>query len=135
MIEETAYRKLPIYKKAGSIIQTTAALVECFEEKDLAEPIKSLMLENAMTLQAKVVNAEAGDFYSHRMDNAVLIKLAARELRSQTFLCEAMDLVSKDYLNLLRNEINEFRVIFLEWVRSFDTANDIRDEWSFDAKK
>ncbi len=132
MYEDRAYRQLPIYKKAGEIIQTTSALIESFEEKDLADPIKGLMIENAMTMQAKIVNAEAGDFYSHRMDNAVLIKLAARELRSQTYLCEAMELTCRDYLNILREEIEEFRVLYLSWVKSFDVANDIKDEWSID---
>jgi hypothetical protein len=34
-----------------------------------------------------------------------------------------------DYLDLLRNEIEEFRLIFIDWVQSFDKTNDIPDNW------
>ena len=33
------------------------------------------------------------------------------------------------YLKVLRDAIEEFRVLFIEWVNGFDKSNDIPDEW------
>jgi hypothetical protein len=33
------------------------------------------------------------------------------------------------YLDVLRNEIDAFREIFVKWVTSFDKNNDLPDEW------
>ena len=34
-----------------------------------------------------------------------------------------------EYLDLLRNEVEEFRVLFAEWVKTFDQWNYIIDRW------
>jgi hypothetical protein len=34
-----------------------------------------------------------------------------------------------EYVKLIRKEIDEFRLLFIEWVNSFDTNNHIWDEW------
>ena len=33
------------------------------------------------------------------------------------------------YLKVLRDAIEEFRILFIEWVNGFDKSNDIPDEW------
>jgi hypothetical protein len=35
----------------------------------------------------------------------------------------------KDYFELLRREMEEFRVLFVEWVNSFDPWNSVGDDW------
>ena len=34
-----------------------------------------------------------------------------------------------EYVNLIRNEIEAFRLLFIEWVAGFDTNNYIWDDW------
>ena len=34
-----------------------------------------------------------------------------------------------EYLDLLRNEIEAFRILFAEWVKTFDPFNYIIDRW------
>ena len=129
--DHDSHRKLPVFKKAMEIAKITKSLVDSFEEgKDRLET-GPLMLSNAYTLGAKIAGAEGGDLYSIRIDNATLIKLAARDLMTQTSFCKSQELTDPRYLQLLRDELEEFRLLFLKWVASFDPDNDIKDEWSF----
>jgi hypothetical protein len=52
-------------------------------------------------------------------ENATIIKLAARELMTQTSGLKMFGYENHDYLNALRSEIEEFRKVFVKWVRSF----------------
>jgi hypothetical protein len=123
-------KELPLYKKALQIVEVTTMLTVAFDEHKDQLNIAEQMLSNAHTIPAKIAGAEAGDLYSLRMENALLIKIAARELMAQTTLCKHMQLANNAYLQLLRDEVEQFRLMYLEWVRSFDPKNDITDEWS-----
>ena len=127
--EMDAYRELPVFKSADRIRELTQRIVETFDEAKDKFMLKQQMMMNAYTLGVKIAGAEAGDLYNLRMENAVIIKIHARELLAQTSLCKAEKLCSIEYLQLLRNEIDEFRKLFIEWVRSFDKLNDEKDEW------
>ena len=121
--------KLPVFKKAMQIGELTRVIVETFDkEKDIFNMYEQ-MLTNAYILGAKISGAEAADLYSIRMDNATLIKIHARELLAQTSLCKSENLCDNEYLDMLRKEIEDFRVMFIEWVKTFDRTNDIKDEW------
>jgi len=97
-------------------------------EKDQLE-IRTQMLEHALIIPAKIAGAEGGDLYSIRFDNATIIKLAARDLLSCTTWLKVEKLCEEKYIQLLRTEIESFRILFLEWVASFDKENDLEDEW------
>ncbi|MBC8155003.1 MAG: hypothetical protein H7Z72_19085, partial [Bacteroidetes bacterium] len=77
----------------------------------------------------KIVGAEGGDLYTLRMENAVIVKIHARELLAQTSYCKAERLADPAYLLVLRDEIEAFRELFVEWINSFDKDNDVPDEW------
>jgi len=118
---------LPVYKKSLSLMDLTRRICDVVEEEKDELHIYQQILGNAMIIPAKIAGAEGGDLYSIRFDNATLIKLAARELLAETNML--YDLVDEKYVKMLRKEIEEFRIVFLEWVKSFDKTNDISDEW------
>lgn len=121
------YMELPVFKKAEELRKLTMMICDVIdEEKDELHIVKHV-LSNAMIIPAKIAGAEGGGLYSIRFDNATLIKLAARKLLAQTNLL--YDLVEEKYVKMLRKEIEEFRFVFLDWVRTFDKTNDIIDEW------
>lgn len=119
-----------IYKKALEIVKITESLIHTFDDIKDKLRLKEQMMRNARLLPAKVAGAEAMDLYSLKMENAVLIKIAARELLADTSLCRQMDICTEDYLQVLRNEIESFRLLYLDWIRSFDKSIDIEDGWS-----
>ncbi|MNE38901.1 hypothetical protein D3C87_1004550 [compost metagenome] len=129
-LDET--HKMPIFQKAEQILKLTEGLVHIIpaENEFLQETIVRFMLENAMIIPAKIAGAEAGDLYDLRMENAAIIRKAARELYVQAGSLRYEDgITDTDYIYLLRNTIEEFRFLFIDWVASFDVWNYIRDSW------
>ena len=127
--EKDNYRELPVFKKAESIRELTRAIVDTFDKDKDKLMMRELMMENAYIIGAKIAGASAGGFYSLRMEKAMLIKIHARELQAQTSLCKAEKLCNQEYIQLLRKEIEDFRILFIEWVRGFDKTDDLPDEW------
>ncbi|WP_235831741.1 hypothetical protein [Flavobacterium rhamnosiphilum] len=129
-LDET--RKMPLMQKAEQIIKLTQGLVQIVpaDNEFLQETTVRFMLENAMIIPAKIAGAEAGDLYDLRMENAAIIRKAARELYVQAGSLRFEEgITDKDYIILLRKEIDEFRLLFIDWVAGFDMWNYIKDEW------
>ena len=36
----------------------------------------------------------------------------------------------EDYVDLMRDKVEEFRLVFIDWIRSFDKTYDIPDNWA-----
>ncbi|MBZ0202679.1 MAG: hypothetical protein IT281_04820 [Ignavibacteria bacterium] len=128
-IDDEKVRQMPIFICADNIRKLTASLIETINKEDDVLMMKEQMLLNACMLGVKIAGAEAGDFYTLRMENAVIIKIHARELLTQTSFCKLENLSKPEYLKLLRDEIEVFRKLFVEWVKSFDKSNDFKDNW------
>lgn len=129
-LDET--HKMPIFQKAEQILKLTEGLIHIIpaENEFLQETTVRFMLENAMIIPAKIVGAEAGDLYDLRMENAAIIRKATRELYVQAGSLRYEDgITDTDYIYLLRNTIEEFRFLFIDWVASFDVWNYIKDSW------
>jgi hypothetical protein len=131
MSRKDTTHNLPIYQKAELLFQLVQSLVASLpEDDDYIQATKHLMMEDAMIILAKISGAEGGDLYSIRMQNAAIIRDHAMHLYVQVgslrFHDEYKDL---EYVKLIRNEIDTFRLLFIEWVESFDTANHIWDDW------
>ncbi len=128
--ERERINTLPVMLKARAIFELVRALVETFPDNDdMASHYREIMLCDAGTLGAKIAGAEGGDLYTLRMENAVQIKVAARNLLAQTSGLKMLGLSEPHYLQLLLDEVEEFRLLFVEWVASFDKSRDIRDDW------
>ena len=123
--------QLPIYQKAELIFQLVHSLIASLPDEDeYIQDTKHLMLEDAMVIPAKIVGAEAGDLYSIRMQNAALIREHIMHLYVQVgSLRFQEDYKDLEYVNLIRKEIEAFRLLFIEWVNGFDTTNYIWDDW------
>lgn len=129
-LEET--HNMPIYQKAEQIFQLTQGLIQIvpLEDEFLQETVVKFMAENAMLIPVKIAGAEGGDLYDLRMENAAIIRKAARELYVQAgSLRFAEGIRDKDYIELLRSTIDEFRLLFVDWVAGFDQWNYIKDSW------
>jgi hypothetical protein len=132
MSKRDELHQLPLYQKAEQIFKITQGLVEIVpaENEFLLETSVRFMLENAMIIPAKIAGAQAVELYDLKMENATIIRKAARELSVYAGnLCFEKDIIEKDYIHLLRKEINEFRLLFIDWVAGFDEWNYIKDDW------
>jgi hypothetical protein len=132
MSKRDELHQLPLYQKAEQIFKITQGLVEIVpsDNEFLQETTVRFMLEDAMIIPAKIAGAHAVELYDLKMENATIIRKAARELYVQAgSLRFEKDILDKDYILLLRKEIDEFRLLFIDWVAGFDMWNYIKDDW------
>lgn len=123
--------KMPIYQKAMEILEITHRLTQLVHEDDdqILRSTADFMMEDALQIPAKIAGAEAGDIYDLRMENAAIIRKCARNIYVSCNSFSSSDFNETEYLSLLRQEIEEFRLLFAEWVKSFDPWNYIIDRW------
>jgi hypothetical protein len=124
-------QQLPIYQKAELLFQLVESLAASLpEDNELLQGMKEIMRADAMILPAKIMGAEAGGIYSIKMQNAAIIRYHAMSLYTQVGgLSLYDDSIDTSFTNLIRTEIENFRLLFIDWVQAFDTSNYIWDEW------
>lgn len=124
------YRELPIYKKAEEIFEVLTKIGELIpDNQGVLSKVKEQMLSDSLTMMAKIANAEAGDLYDLRMENAALIRKAARDLTVTKHSLKAYGFKEVEYFDVVRDLIEEFRLLFIDWVADFDEWNYVIDRW------
>lgn len=134
------FEKMPLYKKGWLIFDLAdkiASLVNDEEEYAFLEESELGLLQHsanqlrndAMLICPKIAGAEGGDLYSIRMENATIIRKAGQEIQTACSGLEMWGFKHTEYLDLLRKEVEEFRVLFAEWVKTFDPWNYTLDRW------
>ncbi|SOE21700.1 hypothetical protein SAMN06298216_2156 [Spirosomataceae bacterium TFI 002] len=127
--EKERVKNLPIVKKAEDLMNTVLAFLESVDDNEDDVELKPYLFEDISVINAKIHGAEAGDLFSIRMENAVIIKVHALNIRNIMHTYEMMGIGNPDYLELIRNEIEEFRKVFVDWVATFQRNDDFPDEW------
>ncbi len=122
-------KNLPVYRKSEEIVEITRAIVDIADKECDEYELVRLMLSNAYMIGAKIVGAEGGDLYNIRMECAVQVKVAACDLLSQASFCRSQGLIDSEYLKVLKDAIEEFRVLFVDWINTFDKTNNVADGW------
>jgi hypothetical protein len=125
------HEELPLYKKAEEIYEVVNQIADLIpEEKDTPlSHIKGQMLSDSMMILAKIAGAEGGDIYDIRMENAAIIRKAARDLMLTNHSLEMFGFEEVEYFDIVRDLIDEFRLLFIDWVAGFDRWNYIIDRW------
>ncbi|MFP2996218.1 hypothetical protein ABN763_09905 [Spongiivirga sp. MCCC 1A20706] len=132
------FRDFPIFKKAEAIYDIIMRIeqIDAEEQEGLSEYERNAisdhidyMVENASIIPSKIANALSSDVYNEQMENAAVIRACAKEL-----LADATDLISlgfkdADYLQILSAEVEEFRMLFVEWIQTFDPSSYSIDRW------
>lgn len=128
--EATDPKNLPIYKKGQEIFKVVKEITDLIpEDNDILQDIKSQMLSDAAMLTVKVAGAEAGDLYDIRMQNAAIIRKSAMDLMVQNHSLKEFGFEYVEYYSIVRDLLEEYRLLFIEWVESFDPWNYIIDRW------
>ncbi|AZA85175.1 hypothetical protein C1637_17115 [Chryseobacterium lactis] len=82
-----------------------------------------------MIIQAKISGAEAVKLYDIKMENAAIIRKAAREIMVSGNHLELLGFSDAKYYKIIRNLIEEFRLLFIDWVATFNPKHYIVDSW------
>jgi len=123
-------KELPIYKKGWEIYEVVRQICELIpEDNEMLGHVKSIMLEDAMLLTVKVAGATAGQLYDIKMEAATIIRKAALDLMIQNHSLEMFGFEYVEYFQIVRNLLEEYRLLFIDWVAKFDRWNYIIDRW------
>jgi hypothetical protein len=121
---------LPIYLKGKEIFDMVNKIAALIPENDeYLNEVKSCMLSNAALLTVKVAGAEAAELYDLKMENAAIIRKAARDLLVQQHSLDMFGFEYVDYYQIVRDLIEEYRLLFIDWVAGFDKWDYIIDRW------
>ena len=85
-------RTLPIYQKEKEIFDVVRQICDLIPEanKEL-EFTNSIMMEDAMMLRVKVAGATGAGLYDLKMENAAIIRKAARDLIVRNHTLQMLD--------------------------------------------
>lgn len=132
------HRKSEIFKKAQDIVKLVERIVAINAEDGLAveeyekewfKNNQEYLLRNSHTICAKIAGAYGDMLYDIKMENAAIIRKAARELITDARGLQMNGYKEIEYLDFLRAEVEEFRILFAEWVKTFDMGNYLIDRW------
>ncbi|WP_407483127.1 hypothetical protein [Elizabethkingia meningoseptica] len=121
---------LPIFKKAKEIYDIIKDITDLIPEEDKnLQTVKMHILEDAMILTVKISGAEAVKLYDIKMENATIIRKAARDLLVSYHSLKMFGFDEVHYYKIVREKLEEFRVLFIDWVAGFNKKHFITDNW------
>ena len=134
------WENLPVFIKAREIMELVGSIIDSVEKTDIEfkDPVDAEMIEhklkylslNASIIPAKIAGASSEDMlYDLKMEHAALIRKAARDLITDARGLQMHGYPDTEYLDILRKEVDEFRVLFAEWIKTFDSLNYAIDRW------
>jgi len=120
----------PLFEKGKEIFELVNQISQLIDDDgSMLSHIKEQMFEDAATLSVKVSGAEAAGLYDLKMEAAAIIRKAARDLMVQNHSLEMLGFKYVDYFQLVRNLIEEYRLLFIDWVAGFDKWDYVIDRW------
>ncbi|MCW3112485.1 MAG: hypothetical protein JWR18_881 [Segetibacter sp.] len=124
-----------LYEKWNQImIMLTGALgtikeiSETGEEADFVAGQKAMILGDAYEVGAKIRSSEAASMFVLKMENAAIIRKNAQFVKSALLNLVFQNELDEEHAETLRNEIDDFRQLFKNWVNSFE-RDEYTDEW------
>ena len=123
-------KTLPIYKKGREIYDAVRQIGDLIpEDNEILQDIKGQMMMDAAFLTVKLAGAHGAGLYDIKMEAAAIIRKSARELMIQNHNLEAFGFKEFYYFQIVRDLIDEYRLLFIDWVAGFDKWDYITDRW------
>jgi hypothetical protein len=99
-------------------------------QEDFFEDQKSLLVGDAMEIAVKVKSSEGIDMYVLLMENASIVRRNAIFIQNQLSAMALMGAIDEAHEKAVRTDMDQFRLLFIEWVATFKKDN-YEDEWEF----
>jgi len=127
MVDPTS---LPIYQKGKEILDVVMQITKLIpDDNERLQSVKGFMIEDAAQLTIKVAGATGAGLYDLKMEAAAIIRKAAMNLKIQNHNLEMHGFKETHYFNIVRELIEEYRLLFIDWVASFDQWDYMIDRW------
>ena len=122
--------RLAIYQKGKEIYYLVFKITELFDtDNDDLRFIKRDLIHNASLLSVKVAGVCNIELYDLKMEAATIIRRAANDLFVQYHSLRMFGFEEAEYFLIVRELINEYRLLFIEWVKTFDPWDYSIDRW------
>lgn len=128
--ERKKLENMPIYKKGkeiNDVVRQISSLIP-EDDKELLTQIQ-FAIADASQLTVKIAGAEGGDLYDIRMECAAIIRKAARDLYVSYHSFKMYGFDHAEYFQIIRKLIDEYQLLFIDWVAGFNKSNYIIDRW------
>lgn len=123
-------QELPIYKKGKEIYKVIDQICQVIENDQLSlGKEKDAILNTAKLLSERVLAVDCDQNFETKMRDASIIRRAVFELPFAVNSIEAYGFKNSDYFNIVRPLIEEYRIIFIDWVSGFDEWDKSIDLW------
>jgi len=121
---------LPLYRKGQEIYDLVIRITDLIpEDNEHLMFVKSCMLDDVVQLTVKIAGAEAAELYDLKMENAAIIRKAARDLIVQQHSLQSFGFKDTEYYEMVRELVEEYRLLFIDWVAGFDKWDYVIDRW------
>ncbi len=124
----------PVMIKAKEILALAETVASLWN--DDPPTTGSLLKFKSQDIISNIYEAEAEDFYSIRIEKAIIAKHAVFELKDHVVWgISYSHPESKAYLDLFEPLLEEFRVLFIDWIYGFNRFHDVEDDWQLPLPK
>ncbi len=123
-------KNLLIYKKGREIYDVVLTIANLIpEENDHLQEIISLMLSDAANMSVKIAGAYHTELYDLKMEAATIIRKSARDLVAMSNSLKMFGFNEMEYFSIVRELVEEYRLLFIDWIESFNPWDYIIDDW------
>jgi len=98
------------------------------DDKLYAKRHKAMIFGDAFQTAAKIRSSEAGGMYILRMENAAIVRKNAQYIKICMLGFRDEGIIDDTYCKIVRDEIDNFRQLFKDWVATF-VKDEYEDEW------
>lgn len=120
----------PIMLKAKEIYDTVSVICDLIPpESEYLVSIKNFILTDAAEIVVKLASAEKAKLWDIKMESTMIIRRNARSLTVHNHSLAAFGFEDASYYKIVRKQIEEFRLLFRDWVAGFNPKHFITDEW------
>lgn len=124
------YQDLPLFKKGKEIYDVVHQIGKLIPDNNpYLQDIKGQMMCDAALLTVKIAGAEGAGLYDIKMEAAAIIRKAARDLMVTNHSLEMFGFKEVQYFQIVRDLIEEYRLLYIDWVAGFDKWDYIIDRW------
>lgn len=119
-----------LYQKAEEIDDTLKSISKLIPEKKVFLVFMNrLILESSGRILHNLIRAEESNRYDRKMHSAALIRSSCLEISGLGKEFRKRGFSDGKYFNIVDRQIEEFRILYLDWVAGFDNKQFITDRW------
>lgn len=124
------FTRTPVYRKAVSLLKISETISDNLDEEAKRLSLHDHLHQAARMLFSKLMSISVENYFSDKMEKAAVVKNATKDLAVVGLICSYQNFGDVHHLALLAEEIDEFRNLFNDWIKTFDSSIDADDDWA-----